>query len=175
MCLADSQLVLDRDDTGAAVISFCIGIAPSSPIPMLFPQSFLTVCLKYSESISQCLKLGDTLQIEMKISLISSRLGNGIEGSMSIPLPGDRKSGRFGNGIEGSMSIPLPGNRKSGRFGNGIGGSREFIQKGISIKRYRADEMLAHADAMNERPSRSLGYHTPEELFEAFLDQVYAA
>ncbi len=52
---------------------------------------------------------------------------------------------------------------------------REFIPKGTSIRLFSADEILTHADAMNERPRRSLGYHTPEELFEAFLDQVYAA
>lgn len=30
------------------------------------------------------------------------------------------------------------------------------------------------ADALNQPPRRILGYHTPMELFEAFLDEVYS-
>lgn len=35
-------------------------------------------------------------------------------------------------------------------------------------------ERLNIADALNQRPRRALGYHTPSELFDAFLDKVYA-
>ena len=35
--------------------------------------------------------------------------------------------------------------------------------------------ILAAADELNGRPRRKLGYRTPEELFELFLDAVYAA
>jgi len=30
------------------------------------------------------------------------------------------------------------------------------------------------ADTLSQRPRRVLGYHTPSELFDAFLDEVYA-
>jgi len=30
------------------------------------------------------------------------------------------------------------------------------------------------ADTLNQRPRRILGYHTPTELFDRFLDEVYA-
>ena len=30
------------------------------------------------------------------------------------------------------------------------------------------------ADTINQRPRRILDYHSPAELFEAFLDEVYA-
>lgn len=51
---------------------------------------------------------------------------------------------------------------------------RDYIPKGESIEQYTDDEILYFADEINSRPRRVLGYHTPEELFEAFLDQVYA-
>ncbi len=51
---------------------------------------------------------------------------------------------------------------------------REFIPKGTSIERFSADDILNMADAINQRPRRILGYHTPTELFDAFLDEVYA-
>jgi len=35
--------------------------------------------------------------------------------------------------------------------------------------------VLAFADELNGRPRRRLGYRTPEELFDALLDGVYAA
>lgn len=52
---------------------------------------------------------------------------------------------------------------------------REFVPKGVSINDYTYDEILSFADSMNARPRRSLGYHYPDELFDAFLDQIYAA
>ena len=34
---------------------------------------------------------------------------------------------------------------------------------------------MAAADELNGRPRKKLGYRTPEELFDEFLDSVYAA
>ena len=33
---------------------------------------------------------------------------------------------------------------------------------------------MAAADELNGRPRKKLGYRTPEELFDEFLDSVYA-
>lgn len=52
---------------------------------------------------------------------------------------------------------------------------RAYIPKGVSVERYSPEEILSFADELNGRPRRILGYRTPEELFDAFLDQVYSA
>ena len=52
---------------------------------------------------------------------------------------------------------------------------RAFVQKGASIEGFTDEDILAAADELNGRPRKKLGYCTPEELFEAFLDAVYAA
>jgi len=51
---------------------------------------------------------------------------------------------------------------------------REFIPKGKSIEKYSADDVLHYADIMNNCPRRLLGYRTSQELFDEFLDKVYA-
>jgi len=51
---------------------------------------------------------------------------------------------------------------------------RRYIPKGRSIDDYSADQILSYADEMNAYPRRVLGYCTPEELYEEFLDQVYS-
>lgn len=51
---------------------------------------------------------------------------------------------------------------------------RRYIPKGVSIENYSAEQILSFADEMNALPRRRLGYSTPEELFEEFLDQVYS-
>ena len=51
---------------------------------------------------------------------------------------------------------------------------REFIPKGTSIEQYTDDDILDMADTLNQRPCRIWDYHSPAELFEAFLDEVYA-
>ena len=51
---------------------------------------------------------------------------------------------------------------------------RRYIPKGISIDRYSAEQILCFADEMNALPRKHLGYSTPEELFDEFLDQVYS-
>jgi IS30 family transposase len=52
---------------------------------------------------------------------------------------------------------------------------RAFVPKGQSIEPYTAENLLAAADELNGRSRKKLGYRTLEELFEAFLDSVYAA
>ena len=51
---------------------------------------------------------------------------------------------------------------------------RNYIPKGESIEQYTDEEILSFADALNSRPRKVLGYHTPEDLFATFLDKVYA-
>lgn len=50
---------------------------------------------------------------------------------------------------------------------------RAFIPKGASIDSFTDDEILMAADMMNSRPRKKLGYNTPEELFDDFIDRVY--
>lgn len=52
---------------------------------------------------------------------------------------------------------------------------RAFVPKGASIEGFTDEDILAAADELNGRPRKKLGYCTPEELFEDFLDAVYAA
>ena len=52
---------------------------------------------------------------------------------------------------------------------------RRYIPKGVSIDRYHPEEVLTFSDEINALPRKLLGYLTPEELFDAFLDKVYAA
>lgn len=51
---------------------------------------------------------------------------------------------------------------------------RRFVPKGASIDHYSAEQILSFADEMNALPRKVLGYSTPEELFDEFLDQVYS-
>ena len=52
---------------------------------------------------------------------------------------------------------------------------RQYIPKGVSIETFSPDEVLHFADELNSRPRKRLGYRTPEEFFDAFLDSLYAA
>ena len=52
---------------------------------------------------------------------------------------------------------------------------RAFVPKGVSIEDFTDEDILAAADELNGRPRRKLGYRTPEELFDSFLDCVFAA
>ena len=52
---------------------------------------------------------------------------------------------------------------------------RVFVPKGVSIEAFSAEYILAAADELNGQPRKKLGYRTPEELFDEFLDSVYAA
>ena len=51
---------------------------------------------------------------------------------------------------------------------------RRYIPKGRSIDDYSAEQILSYADEMNAYPRRILGYSSPEEFFDEFLDQVYS-
>lgn len=50
---------------------------------------------------------------------------------------------------------------------------RAFIPKGVSMELFSDEDILMAADKLNGRPRKKLGYHTPEELFDNFLDRVY--
>jgi len=52
---------------------------------------------------------------------------------------------------------------------------RRYVPKGVSIEKFSDADILVFTDELNGRPRRKFGYRTPEELFEAFLDKVYAA
>lgn len=52
---------------------------------------------------------------------------------------------------------------------------RGYVPKGVSIELFSAEDILAAADSINGLPRKKLAYATPEELFEEFLDSVYAA
>lgn len=52
---------------------------------------------------------------------------------------------------------------------------RRYVPKGASIENFSDEEILWAADALNSLSRRNLGYCTPEELFDAFLDTIYAA
>ena len=51
---------------------------------------------------------------------------------------------------------------------------RIYVPKGVSIENYTDNQILYYADEMNALPKRNLGYATPEELFDEFLDEVYS-
>ena len=51
---------------------------------------------------------------------------------------------------------------------------RRYIPKGDSIDRYHAEEILAFSDEINGLPRKLLRYRTQEELFDTFLDKVFA-
>ena len=51
---------------------------------------------------------------------------------------------------------------------------RDFIPKGKSMERFSDEDILTIADTLNQCPRRILDYHTPAELFDTFLDEVYA-
>ncbi|WP_409970086.1 IS30 family transposase [Bengtsoniella intestinalis] len=52
---------------------------------------------------------------------------------------------------------------------------RKFIPKGKSMNGFTPEDILSFADEINATPTKRLGYHTPEELFEAELDRIYSA
>lgn len=52
---------------------------------------------------------------------------------------------------------------------------RKFMPKGKSMNGFTPDQVLMFADEINATPTKRLGYRTPEELFEAELDRIYAA
>ncbi len=76
--------------------------------------------------------------------------------------------------VQSTLRIPTPhGNVPKNERHNGL--FRTFVPKGVSIEAFSAEYILAAADELNGRPRKKLGYRTPEELFDEFLDSVYAA
>lgn len=51
---------------------------------------------------------------------------------------------------------------------------RRFIPKGVSMRTFTAEDIAYMADWANTLPRRLLGYRTPDELFDAELDRIYA-
>jgi integrase core domain protein len=51
---------------------------------------------------------------------------------------------------------------------------RRYVPKGVSIENYTDEQIMWFADEMNDMPRRQLGYSTPAELFDEFLNQVYS-
>lgn len=51
---------------------------------------------------------------------------------------------------------------------------RRYVPKGVSIDNYTDNQILYYAYEMNALQRRNLGYATPEELFDEFLDEVYS-
>ena len=51
---------------------------------------------------------------------------------------------------------------------------RRFIAKGKRISDYGLDAVARIEDWCNNLPRKILGYKTPDELFEAKLDEIYA-
>lgn len=52
---------------------------------------------------------------------------------------------------------------------------RKYVPKDKSIETYSAEQILEFADEMNKTPRKVLDYQTPDELFDEYLDEVYAA
>lgn len=50
---------------------------------------------------------------------------------------------------------------------------RLYVPKGASMEHLSCEYVISSADELNGRPRKKLGYRTPEELFDAFLDRVY--
>ena len=51
---------------------------------------------------------------------------------------------------------------------------RRFIPKGKRISNYNQNDIAFIEEWMNTLPRKILNYHTPEELFEMHLDEIYA-
>lgn len=51
---------------------------------------------------------------------------------------------------------------------------RRFIPKGKSINDYTDEQILMFSDTINSLPRKRLGYRSPENLFDAFLDAIYS-
>ena len=52
---------------------------------------------------------------------------------------------------------------------------RKYVPKDKSIESYSEEQILEFADKMNNTPRKVLDYQTPDELFDEYLDEVYAA
>ena len=71
---------------------------------------------------------------------------------------------------------PIPTHPGNARKTNDTMGCYGGIFRRVSpLKKYALEEVLAFSDEINGLPRKRLAYSTPEELFDAFFDAVYAA
>jgi IS30 family transposase len=49
---------------------------------------------------------------------------------------------------------------------------RQYFPKGTDLSRYSADELAAVAATLNSRPRKTLGWRTPAETLDAFLQST---
>ena len=49
---------------------------------------------------------------------------------------------------------------------------RQYFPKGTDLSRYGADELAAVAAALNSRPPKTLGWHTPAEALNKHLESL---
>lgn len=60
-----------------------------------------------------------------------------------------------------------PWQRGSNENTNGL--LRQYFPKGISLRRFTEDDLMAAADSLNERPRETLGWNTPAEVLSGFV------
>ena len=99
----------------------------------------------------------------------SSAEGVHHEAGINAPRPAERLHHRPGVRTHPYTSWERAQNERH----NGL--LRRYVPKGVSIESFSDEDILWAADALNSLPRKNLGYCTPEELFEAFLDIVCAA
>ena len=50
---------------------------------------------------------------------------------------------------------------------------RRYVKKGFDIGKITKAELEQYEDLINGLPRKRLGYRTPEEVFNEYLDQIY--
>ena len=73
-------------------------------------------------------------------------------------------------GIQVYFADPYsPYQRGSNENINGL--LREYLPKGSDLSTHSPTDLAAIADALNDRPRKRLGYHTPRERFATLLEE----
>jgi IS30 family transposase len=79
---------------------------------------------------------------------------------------------RIDSGLEIYFCDPQsPWQRGSNENTNGL--LRQYFPKGTDLSRHSTEELAAVAHALNTRPRKTLGWKTPIEALDQFLDQQY--